>query len=75
MLSNHNSAWQRRAVLNHSIDACFAITLIHSPPIVTEDQLGVLSFCSLSTDIASRGIKSLRTKLDATRHGSYCHAP
>ena len=45
MLSNHNSAWQRGAVPNPSIGACFAITLIHSPPpIVTEDQLGVLSF-------------------------------
>src|SRR5271156_6838982 len=39
VLSNHNSAWQRRAFLNPAL-----LLLIHSPPMVTEDQLGVLSF-------------------------------
>ena len=39
VLSNHNSAWQHRAVLNPAL-----LLLIHSPPMVTEDQLGVLSF-------------------------------
>jgi hypothetical protein len=75
VLSNHNGAWQRRAVLNPSIGACFAITLIHSPPNGNRRSALCAVLFGLSTDIASRGIKALRTKPDATRYGSHCHAP
>jgi len=59
----------------NSIGACFAITLIHSPPMVTEDQLGMLSFVVSPLTLHHRVSRLCEQKPDATRHGSYCHAP
>jgi hypothetical protein len=62
VLSNHNSAWQRRAS-SESFNRCLLCYYTYTfTPNGNRRSAWCAVLCSLSTDIASQGIKALRTK-------------